>query len=184
MPLDGVTTAAIYECKFAIDSDGSSDASDPDHQQKTSLRHTDNTSLDAREDVFGVIPLNADEARREGLTKLPGVPDFGGIALRLGDIGVAFWKDKMTAFVYGDKGPPNALGEGSIAMAEALGIPANPSTGGFNDKDVHDMNKGVMHIVFPGSSDVPAGSIKTARTGEEVQELGEKLFKAFCRQRA
>jgi hypothetical protein len=184
MPLDGVTTAAIYECKFAIDSDGSSDASDPDHQQKTSLRHTDNSSLDARADIFGVLPLNADEAKREGLVKLPGVPDFGGIGLRLGDIGVAFWRDKMTAFVYGDKGPPNALGEGSIAMAEELGIPANPSNGGFNDKDVHDMNKGVMHIVFPGSSDVPAGSIKSERTRDEVQELGEKLFKAFCRQKA
>jgi Fungal chitosanase of glycosyl hydrolase group 75 len=184
MPLDGVTTAAIYECKFAIDSDGSSDASDPDHLQQTSLRHPDNSSLDARKDVFGVIPLDAAEARRDGLIKLPGVPDFGGIGLRLGDIGIAFWKGNVAAFVYGDKGPPNAVGEGSIAMAEELGIPADPSNGGFNDKDVHEMNKGVMHIVFPGSSDVRAGSITTKRTRDEVQELGEKLFRAFCRQKA
>jgi hypothetical protein len=58
MPLPGVVSAVIYETKFAIDSDGSSDASDPDHQSKTSLRHADGSSLDARTESFGVIPLD------------------------------------------------------------------------------------------------------------------------------
>ncbi|MBA3962637.1 MAG: hypothetical protein H0X40_12150 [Chthoniobacterales bacterium] len=182
MPLPGVSTAAIYECKFAIDSDGSSNASDPDHQGKTSLRHADNSSLDARKDSFGVIPLDAGEARREGLMKLPGIPDFGGVGLRLGDIGIAFWGKQSAVFVYADKGPPNALGEGSIKMADSLAIPSNPSNGGFNDRDIHEMGKGVMHIVFVGSSDVPPGAIRSQRSAAEVESLGRALFKSFCNQ--
>jgi hypothetical protein len=182
MPLAEVTAAVIYESKFAIDSDGSSDASDPDHQNKTSLRHPDGGSLDARQESFAVIPLNAAEAAAEGLQKLPGVPDFKDVGLSLGDIGIAFWKDRSAIFAYGDKGPPNALGEGSIEMANLLGIDSNPRVGGFNDKDIHDMGRGVVHIVFPGSSDVRSGTNRTARTQAEIDRLGTNLFAKLCRQ--
>ena len=182
MPLTGVVSAVIYETKFAIDSDGSSDASDPDHQSKTSLRHADGSSLDARTESFGVIPLDRGEAAAEGLQKLAGVPDFGGIGLRLGDIGIAFWKNATAVFVYGDKGPPNAVGEGSIKMADLLGIDSDPRYGGFNDRDLHEMGRGVTHIVFPGSSDVPLGKIKTQRNSAQIEKLGQALFVKFCRQ--
>jgi hypothetical protein len=182
MPLAEVTSAVIYESKFAIDSDGSSDASDPDHQNKTTLRHIDGSSLDARKESFGVIPLDAAEAKVEGLKKLPGVPDFGGLRLRIGDIGIAFWKDKTAVFTYGDKGPPNAIGEGSIRMADLLGINSDPSNGGFNDKDLHEMGRGVVHIVFPGSSDIPPGTIRTQRDAKQIEKLGNALFAKFCKQ--
>src|SRR4029077_11580752 len=182
MPLAEVTSAVIYESKFAIDSDGSSDARDPDHQNKTTLRHIDGSSLDARKESFGVIPLDAAEAKVEGLKKLPGVPDFGGLRLRIGDIGIAFWKDKTAVFTYGDKGPPNAIGEGSIRMADLLGINSDPSNGGFNDKDLHEMGRGVVHIVFPGSSDIPPGTIRTQRDAKQIEKLGNALFAKFCKQ--
>jgi Fungal chitosanase of glycosyl hydrolase group 75 len=175
-------SAVIYETKFAIDSDGSSNASDPDHQSKTSLRHADGSSLDARTESFGVIPLDRAEAAAEGLQKLAGVPDFGGIGLRLGDIGIAFWKNATAVFVYGDKGPPNAVGEGSIKMADLLGIDSDPRNGGFNDRDLHEMGRGVTHIVFPGSSDVPLGKIKTQRNPPQIEKLGQALFAKFCKQ--
>jgi hypothetical protein len=72
MTLPGVTTAVIYESKFAIDSDGSSNASDPDHQSQTSLREADDSSLDARKDSFGVIPLDAAAARASDYESFPG----------------------------------------------------------------------------------------------------------------
>lgn len=45
--------------------------------------------------------------------------------------------------VYADVGPANKIGEGSIALAAALGIPSSPKTGG----TAH----GIIYIVFPGS---------------------------------
>jgi hypothetical protein len=182
MPIPSVVSAVIYESKFAIDSDGSSDASDPDHQNRTSLRHADGSSLDARKESFGVIPLDRAQASAEGLQKLPGVPDFGAIALRLGDIGIAFWKNTSAVFVCGDQGPPNAVGEGSIKMAQLLGIPSDPRTGGFNDQDLHDMGRGVTHIVFPGSSDLAPGKNRTQRTAAQIEQLGRQLFARFCKQ--
>jgi hypothetical protein len=182
MALPEVSTAVIYESKFAIDSDGSSNASDPDHQGQTSLRQADDSSLDARKQSFGVIPLDAAAARASGLRKLPGLPDFGSLGLRLGDIGIAFWKQSNAVFVYGDAGPPNAVGEGSIKMADLLGIPSDPRVGGFNDRDIHDMGKGVMHLVFAGSSDVPPGKRRTQRTQDEIERVGRTLFSQFCKQ--
>jgi len=182
MPLRDVVSAIIYESKFAIDSDGSSNASDPDHQNKTSLRHADGSSLDARNESFGVLPLDRTEAVAERLQKLTGVPDFGGVGLRLGDIGIAFWKDASAVFVYGDKGPPNAVGEGSIKMADLLGINSDPRNGGFNDKDLHEMRRGVTHIAFPKSSDVPSGQNKTRRTPAQIEKLGRALFAQFRKQ--
>ena len=81
------------------------------------------------------------------------MPDFSSVGLRLGDIGIAFWKDKAAVFVYADKGPANALGEGSIKLAQLLGIAEDPRVGGYNEEDLHNMGRGVTHIVFPGSTD-------------------------------
>ena len=41
---------------------------------------------------------------------------------------------KTVIAVVGDVGPANALGEGSIAFANALGIPSNPKNGGTDEK--------------------------------------------------
>ena len=85
-------------------------------------------------------------------------------------------------FVYGDAGPPNAVGEGSIKMANLLGIPSDPRVGGFNDRDIHEMGKGVINIVFAGSSDVPPGKRRTQRTQDDIERLGRALFAQFCKQ--
>jgi hypothetical protein len=177
-----VTTAVIYECKLAIDSDGAASASDSSHQDKTSLRHSDKSSLNARLESFAVIPLDRAEAEKEGFVKRKDLPDFGSIGVSLGDLGIAFWGDKVVPFIIGDEGPPNYVGEGSIKMASALGIDSNPESGGFNAKDILDMKKGVIHIVFPGSTDVPAGGNETQRDGDAVGKDALSLFKTFCKQ--
>jgi hypothetical protein len=45
--------------------------------------------------------------------------------------------------VYADVGPVAKIGEGSIALAAALGIPSNPKTGG--------IAHGIIYLVLPGS---------------------------------
>jgi len=45
--------------------------------------------------------------------------------------------------ILADIGPPKQIGEGSIALANALGIPSNARTGG--------VAEGIVYIVFPGS---------------------------------
>ncbi len=187
MPLN-ITTALMYECKLAIDSDGVSGASDREHQGQTSLRINDDTqtSLDAEKDSFAVIPLDAAEAEREGLHKKGLLPEFGVFKVSLGDIGVALWEksEEITVFVVGDKGPPNSLGEGSIKMADNLGVPSNPANGGFNSNDVREMRRGVMHIVFPGSTDVvqKKGHFCTSRDRRAILDLGRQLFDSFRNQ--
>jgi len=71
--------------------------------------------------------------------------------------GAAFWRRagsgpvNRTFFIYGDKGPADKLGEGSVKMAEELRIASNPNTGGLDASEVVDLRKGVIHIAFPGS---------------------------------
>jgi peptidoglycan hydrolase-like protein with peptidoglycan-binding domain len=184
MPVAEVTSAVIYECKFAIDSDGVADASDTSHQNKTSLRNADGSSLNAKLDRFAVIPMDRKEATKEGLVKRSDLPDFGKLEISIGDLGVAFWGNAVVPFMIGDEGPPNNLGEGSIKMAADLGFDSNPSTGGFNAKDILNMGKGVLHIIFPRSSDVASNSNATGRTREQVLADAQALFAAFCKQTA
>ena len=74
------------------------------------------------------------------------LPGRLGLGAKLGDFAVVI-RPHTGAYdyaVYADVGPANKLGEGSIALANALGIPANPKSGG--------IGHGIAFIVFPGSA--------------------------------
>lgn len=65
---------------------------------------------------------------------------------KLGDVGLVYnekTQDNCYA-VYGDVGPSSKIGEGSIRLAEALKINADPKTGGTESRHV-------VYVVFPGS---------------------------------
>lgn len=81
---------------------------------------------------------------------LPGNHHAGA---KLGDFAVVFngKNGKISSAIYADIGPTNKIGEGSIALAEALGIPSSPRTGGAAED--------VMYIVFPGSGNLKPRSI-------------------------
>lgn len=66
--------------------------------------------------------------------------------LHPGDVGVVHYQKtgKTKAVVVGDVGPRNKYGEGSMALADALGIPNSPRHGG--------CGSGVCVVVFRGSS--------------------------------
>src|SRR6266404_5283661 len=74
------------------------------------------------------------------------LPGRLGLGAKLGDFAVVI-RPATGAYdyaVYADVGPASKIGEGSIALAAALGIPSSPKSGG--------VGHGIVYIVFPASA--------------------------------
>lgn len=141
----------LFAAKFAIDADGAGEAwkSDPWGQPETSLQWGGGRSLDPTETPYFVLPIGFD-------TNYPEV--------KLGDLAAVIYQGKVAFAIFGDRGPRTKIGEGSIALAEELGINASPTRGG--------VPHGVLWIVFPGSGQRRALSTDVIRT------RGRELFRA------
>jgi len=109
--------------------------------------------VDARKIPYIVLPLEV--ARRFGI--------------RLGDLAVVSNQNngRFAYALYADVGPSGKLGEGSIALAKTLGLPANPRAGGAED--------GIRFLVFPGSGHGP-GKLRTLK---EINRSAAKLYKTW-----
>lgn len=64
--------------------------------------------------------------------------------VQLGDLCVVEYRGAVAGAIVADVGPEGKLGEGSIALAQALGIPSSPKNGGTSFS--------VKYTVFPGTS--------------------------------
>lgn len=86
---------------------------------------------------------------------LPGNHSAGA---KLGDFAIVFngRNGTIAKAIYADVGPSGEIGEGSIALAEQLGISSNPRRGG--------VAKDVMYVVFPGSGNGKPRSIEDINT--------------------
>lgn len=124
---DGTVT---YLAKAAIDADGA--GGNPFHdkyfQPQTSLRHEDGTSLNALTERYVVVP----PAIIRGVK-----PVVLGCQAR-----VRYRGTSVTAVV-ADIGPAAKLGEISVALAKALGIPDSPVSGGVEEHVVY-------YVLSPG----------------------------------
>lgn len=82
---------------------------------------------------------------------------------RLGDIGMAFNKvnQARSFFIFADIGPGNHIGEGSIKLAENLGINNNARHGGTDGK--------VVYLLFGNSGD------RAVKTAEEIDTIGNQV---------
>jgi len=141
-----------------VDCDGGRGAicmSDPDYLPDTSGVDSRGAPLDASTLPFIVIPLASTRFR---------YADYG---IRTGQIGLAMYGDRMVFGIFGDAGPASIIGEASFAMAEALGIPSSPRTGG--------VDAGVTYLVF---TDVAARVTRNEDHAEAVR-LGEPLLATF-----
>jgi hypothetical protein len=69
---------------------------------------------------------------------------------------------KVAYAVVADVGPRDKLGEGSIALAETLGVNGDPRRGG--------TAKGILYVVFPGSG------MGWPRAREEISDEGARRF--------
>ncbi|MBZ5525217.1 MAG: glycoside hydrolase family 75 protein [Acidobacteriia bacterium] len=99
----------------------------------------------------------------------PEVAQRFGIAL--GDLAVVINQRNeqpvVSYAIYADTGPHGKIGEGSIALAEALGLPSSPRTGRTED--------GILYVVFPGSGLGPG----RLRKPEEITRATAELYQQW-----
>jgi hypothetical protein len=74
---------------------------------------------------------------------------------------------KRAHAIYADVGPTGKIGEGSIALARALGIDAKPRRGG--------VSSGISYLVFPKSG-LGQGKLRTVA---EINASASRLFKQW-----
>lgn len=115
-------------------------------------------------------PVN-DPARYVDASKIPFIVLPGGMARQLGarpgDFAAVFnQRNGMSSYaIFGDVGPYDRIGEGSVALAENLGIRSDARNGGARG--------GILFLVFPGSGN------GRPRTVEEINAEGQKLLQAW-----
>ena len=115
-------------------------------------------------------PVN-DPARYVDASKIPFIVLPGGMARQLGarpgDFAAVFNQrnGKSSFAIFGDVGPYDHIGEGSVALAENLGIRSDARNGG--------ARRGILYLVFPGSGNGRPRSI------EEINGEGQKLLQAW-----
>lgn len=112
-----------------------------------------------------------DPARYVDASRIPFVVLPGTMArqlgARVGDFALVFNRrnGKMSYAIFGDVGPFDRIGEGSVALAENLGIRSDARNGG--------ARRGIVYLVFPGSGN------GGPRTIEEINAEGQKLIQEW-----
>jgi hypothetical protein len=112
-------------------------------------------------------PVN-DPTRYVDASRIPFVVLPGGMARQLGarpgDFAVVFNQrnGRSSYAIFGDVGPFDRIGEGSMALAENLGIRSDARNGG--------ARRGILYLVFPGSGN------RLPRALEEINGEGRRLL--------
>lgn len=115
-------------------------------------------------------PVN-DPLRYVDASKIPYIVLPGGMARELGarpgDFSVVLNQRnaRMSYAIFGDVGASDRIGEGSVALAESLGVRSNARNGGARG--------GILYLVFPGSGN------GLPRPIEEINAEAEKLLHAW-----
>ena len=109
-------------------------------------------------------------ARYVDSEKIPYVvlPRGGGSGARLGDFATAVHLEngRVSHAIYADIGPRNQYGEGSMALAGALGLSPNPRRGGTSSRII-------AYVFYPLSGN------GRPRTTEEIEREGARLFEQW-----
>jgi hypothetical protein len=157
IPLCTLRGAVFWHADMDIDCDGGRTRvcrADPSYLPDTSAVTSTGAAIDAETVPFIVVPLAGN-----GL-------DYGRAGFQLGSVALVIYGGRMAYAVFADEGPHGIIGEGSYALARALGIDPDPSTGGADD--------GVTFVLFTGGASVvmrnedPAEAVRlgTARATE------------------
>jgi len=135
------TGAVFWKADLDVDCDGlmssqCNSMTDPDYMNQTAAVDSHQQPLDAAALPYVVVPGHS--ARW----------DYRASDLHTGSVFAVIYQDKVVYGVFGDLGPTAIIGEASYAMANALGINPNPSSGG--------AASGVTYIAFTGTAAVAA----------------------------
>jgi hypothetical protein len=164
--------AFFYESGMTIDADGAPNAYHPDNSGLDDLANAGSPGrwegLAKDADGEPIIQGANDPTRYVDASKIPFVVLPGGMARQLGarpgDFAIVFNQrnGKSSYAIFGDVGPYDRIGEGSVALAENLGIRSDARNGG--------TRRGILYLIFPGSGN------GRPRTIEEINEEGQKLI--------
>jgi hypothetical protein len=191
--LSSSSSAVMFQSGMTIDADGAPNAYNPDNTglddivNAGSPGHWDGIVVDrdgspliqAASDPFpgfyvsctALVDWNkarTDPTRYVDASKIPYIVLPGDlsrqIGARLGDFALVMNIRRRTAAyaIFADIG---TLGEGSVALADQLGIWSNAREGGTRG--------GILYVVYPGSGN------RQPRTMDEINAEGDKLFEAF-----
>jgi hypothetical protein len=131
--------AVFWKADLDVDCDGKMSSycnleTDPDYQNQTTTTDSHGAALDAAALPYVVVPGHSTRW------------DYRASDLQFGSVFAVIYHDTVVYGVFGDLGPTAIIGEASYALAAALGIDPDPSTGG--------VDSGVTYIAFTGTSAV------------------------------
>uniref|UniRef100_A0AAU3GM73 Glycoside hydrolase family 75 protein n=1 Tax=Streptomyces sp. NBC_01401 TaxID=2903854 RepID=A0AAU3GM73_9ACTN len=143
VPVCGTDQAVFWKADMDIDCDGKvtsvcNTRTDPAFQPGTAFPASDGKPLDAARLPYVVVPGPG----RLWDRTTSGIAGGGVVAV--------IHRGKVRYAVVGDTGPSGIIGEGSYALADALGIDPDPKTGG--------VASGVTYILFRNSEVSPIES--------------------------
>jgi hypothetical protein len=133
----GLTGAAFWKADLDVDCDGKqTDQCNPNtdqaYQNQTAATDSHGDPLDAASLPYVVVPSKS------------AAFNYETAGLDLGSVVAVIYNDRVVYGVIGDTGPTKIIGEASYAMAAALGIDPDPSTGG--------AESGAAYIAFTGTA--------------------------------
>ncbi|WP_255953907.1 peptidoglycan-binding protein [Streptomyces odontomachi] len=159
IPICGKSGAVFWTADLDVDCDGQrtdecNPNTDPYYQSETACVESDGDALNSATLPHIVVPLPSS------------IWDHTSAGINCGTVGAVIYQDRVVYGVIGDKGPTTSIGEASYAMAEALGIDPDPSSGGVGGKVVG-------YVMFPGT--------KVSRNEDHAQatQLGEAAATTF-----
>ncbi|MFD5198964.1 glycoside hydrolase family 75 protein [Streptomyces sp. NPDC058375] len=149
VPVCGTRDAVFWKADMDIDCDGRKTKAcnrktDPYFLPETAFQSSRGEPLDSAALPHVVVP---------GPSK---VWDYRKSGLTGGSVVAVVYRDRVRYGVIGDTGPTGIIGEASYAMAKALGIDPDPSTGG--------AESGVTYIAFKDSRISPIESRARAQS--------------------
>jgi len=96
------------------------------------------------------------------------IPQDNTAGISPGTVVAVVYGNKVTFAVFADTGPTTIIGEGSVALANALGYPSSPANGGVEGNTV-------TYIAFTGSGTVP----DKVEDRTSIETLGNQLLQQF-----
>jgi hypothetical protein len=119
--------------------------------------------------LYDLTKAASDPARYVDASRIPYIVLPEGMdsqsGAHLGDFAVVFnlQNGMSSPAIFADTGPPDRIGEGSVALAENLGLWPDARSGG--------TTRGILYLVFPGSGNGNPRSI------EEINSEAERLYR-------
>ena len=159
VPMCAAPGAVWFTADMDIDCDGGSAkacTADPYYQPETSANDSHGDPLDASTLSFTVLPLDSN-----GFS-------LSGQDLHLGTVTAVIYKGQLVWAVLGDRGPKGTVGEGSYALAVALGIDPDPVSGGAEGGVTMVFFTGSDAVVSPIESTAAAQALGEAQAGELI----------------